>query len=113
MLRQDVAGCRRKRGHVAQRTVEVAELGRGATDAAIFDFARKHGAVVVTINQGDFIALATNVPDPPSIILLPAARGPELCKLLRIILRAAGSFVVEDARFALRIALNGTISSGM
>ena len=44
MLRQDVAGCRRKRGHVAQRTVEVAELGRGATDAAIFDFARKHGA---------------------------------------------------------------------
>ena len=40
-----------RRGHTAQRTSHVRALGRGAEDRTIFDFARRQGAVFVTINR--------------------------------------------------------------
>ena len=45
-------------GHTAQRTLAIAELGRQATDAAIFAFAGEARAIVVTVNAGDFLVLA-------------------------------------------------------
>ena len=35
-------------GHTAQRSVEVAELGRGALDPAIFEWARREGTILAT-----------------------------------------------------------------
>jgi len=64
-------------GHAAQRSIEVGELGRGASDADIFAFAAAKGAVVVTINQGDFLALAKHA------TLRPSLRGGELARLFR------------------------------
>jgi len=80
-------------GHVAQRTIETAELGRGATDAAIFAFSRTHRATLVTINQGDFIDLANTVEECPGIILLPAAHGMEVARLFRMVLRATSKMI--------------------
>jgi predicted nuclease of predicted toxin-antitoxin system len=45
-------------GHTAQRTREIGELGSGADDRRIFEFARRNGAVFVTINRTDYVALA-------------------------------------------------------
>jgi hypothetical protein len=53
-----LVGIAERAGHTAQRTVEVAMLGRQAPDLEIFEFARQVGAVFVTVNRGDFIALA-------------------------------------------------------
>jgi predicted nuclease of predicted toxin-antitoxin system len=80
-------------GHVAQRTIEVAQLGRGATDADIFGFAATHEAVVVTINQGDFIRLSGETARGAGLILLPAARGAELTKVFRAGLPAAATIL--------------------
>ncbi|SFL80889.1 DUF5615 family PIN-like protein [Methylobacterium pseudosasicola] len=79
-------------GHTAQRTLAIAELGRQATDAAIFAFACEARAVVVTVNAGDFLALAARVPDHPGLILLPSSPPGETGRLFRKALRAA-----EDA----------------
>ncbi|MCJ2123266.1 DUF5615 family PIN-like protein [Methylobacterium sp. J-077] len=76
-------------GHTAQRTLVVAELGRQATDAAIFAFACEARAVVVTVNAGDFLALAARVPDHPGPILLPSLPPSETGQLFRKVLGAA------------------------
>jgi predicted nuclease of predicted toxin-antitoxin system len=81
----------RSAGHVAQRSIEVEELGRGAQDADIFAFARANGAVVVTINQGDFLKLAGRTFEHPGIIVLPSARGSVLARLFAAGLRAAAA----------------------
>ena len=72
--------------HVAQRTVDTPGLGQGATDADIFAFAAEAGAVVVTINQADFIKLAGLSVPSCGLILLPALRGMELTRLFRSVL---------------------------
>lgn len=76
-------------GHTAQRTLEIAGLGRQATDAAIFSFARMVGGIVVTVNAGDFLALAAQVPDHPGLILLPSLPPAETGRLFRQALSAA------------------------
>ena len=76
-------------GHTAQRTLAIAELGRQATDAAIFAFACEARAIVVTVNAGDFLALAARVPDHPGLILLPSLPPGETGQLFRKVLRAA------------------------
>lgn len=70
-------------GHTAQRTIEIGDLGRQATDAAIFAFACEAGGVVVTVNAGDFLALAARVPDHPGLILLPSRPPAETGSLFR------------------------------
>jgi predicted nuclease of predicted toxin-antitoxin system len=75
-------------GHSAQRSIEVAQLGQGASDADIFAFAAASGAVLVTINQGDFRALSMQVDPRPGLVLLPSLRGAELAKLFKTVLPA-------------------------
>lgn len=75
-------------GHAAQRSIEVGELGQGASDADIFAFAAAKGAVVVTINQGDFLVLAQHATLRPGLLLLPSLRGSELAKLFKAALPA-------------------------
>jgi predicted nuclease of predicted toxin-antitoxin system len=69
-------------GHTAQRTLAIAELGRQATDAAIFAFACEARAIVV-------LALAARVPDHPGLVLLPSLPPGETGQLFRKVLRAA------------------------
>lgn len=65
----------RKAGHTAQLTKQVGELGRGATDEDIFAFARRHDAVLVTINAADFRDLARHR-SHAGVVLLPSVREP-------------------------------------
>jgi predicted nuclease of predicted toxin-antitoxin system len=93
-------------GHTAQRTSNVRVLGRGAEDRTIFAFARRQGAVFVTINRTDYVALAAYGPPHPGVILLPSVAGRELARLFRIVLPVAerviesgeNMFVEIDAR---------------
>lgn len=78
-------------GHTAQRTLEIAGLGRQATDAAIFAFACAVRGTVVTVNAGDFLALAARVPNHPGLILLPSRTPAETGRLFRQALAAADS----------------------
>lgn len=59
-------------GHTAQRTTDVGELGPAATDHDIFLFARRSGAVLVTINAGDFLRLSKPHSDHCGLLLLPS-----------------------------------------
>ena len=49
----------------------------------IFEFARRHGAVLVTINRADFADLAGLGRDHPGVIILPSVVGQELATLFR------------------------------
>ncbi|MGC2201718.1 MAG: DUF5615 family PIN-like protein [Stellaceae bacterium] len=100
-----------REGHVAQRSIEIGELGRGASDANIFAFARANGAVIVTINQGDFIDLAARASDRPGIILLPPARGLVLAKLFGTALRAAAVVFEAHPNALVQIGAAGQITS--
>lgn len=94
-----------KLGHVAQLTKQVAELGRGQGDAMLFDFARAHGAVLVTVNAVDFLDLA-RYRDHSGVILVPSVREPRQSRLFRRVLPVAerllaaspGMFVAIDAQ---------------
>lgn len=94
-------------GHVAQRTIEVVQLGRGASDADIFGFAAAHQAVVVTINQGDFIQLSGQAARGAGLILLPGARGTELAKIFRAGLPAAAAILAASPTAMVSIDRDG------
>ena len=81
-------------GHSAQRSIEVQALGRGASDAEIVEFARRHGAVIVTNNSADFLAAAAGI-DHPGMILLPNVVGKTAARLFRHVLPIAGRIVAE------------------
>lgn len=93
-------------GHTAQRIQDVAALGRGCDDRIIFEFARKHGAVLVTIDRSDYASLANHGRNHPGVILLPSALGKDLARLFRSVLpvaervfaRERNTFVEIDAR---------------
>jgi predicted nuclease of predicted toxin-antitoxin system len=70
-------------GHTAQRTTQVRALGRGASDPEIIEFARRHGAVIVTNNSVDFLALSVAGEEHPGMILVPNLVGQELARLFR------------------------------
>lgn len=96
-------------GHAAQRSIEIGQLGQGAADADIFAFAAENRAVVVTINQGDFLALARQSISRPGLILMPSLRGFELAKLFKATLpRLAAAFSVADDAI-MQVGPDGTI----
>src|ERR1051326_8086042 len=87
-------------GHTAQRTREVGKLGEGADDRTIFDFARASGAVFVTINRTDYVALAAYGPPHPGVIILPSVAGRELARLFwRVLLVAERLFESGENMF--------------
>ena len=88
-----------------QLTKHVAGLGRGQDDVVLFDFARAHGAELVTVNAADFRDLA-RYRDHSGMILVPSVREPRQSRLFRRVLPVAeqvvgtrpGMFVAIDAR---------------
>jgi predicted nuclease of predicted toxin-antitoxin system len=97
-------------GHTAQRTVEVASLGRGASDAAIFDFAVQVGAVVVTANRGDFIALAGRARRHAGVILIPSLPAARLRPLFEAVLAAVEPLLAADPNTIVEIDPSGRIT---
>ena len=95
--------------HVAQRTIEILALGKGATDRAIFEFAATHQAVVVTVNHSDFLNLTNTLFKNIGLILLPTARGTELAKLFKTILPEAASIFENNPTATLLIGYDGSI----
>jgi len=67
----------------------VAALGRGAEDRTIFDFARRHGAIFVTINRTDFVSLASYGRSHPGVIVLPSTLDKEVARAFRAVLPIA------------------------
>lgn len=106
-----LVGVAARAGHTAQRTVEVAALGRQAPDQDIFDFARSVGAVFVTVNRGDFIALAGRGRGHPGVILIPSLPHADLKPLFEAVLRAAEPLFASTTNLFVEIDTAGTISS--
>jgi predicted nuclease of predicted toxin-antitoxin system len=98
-------------GHTAQRTSNVRALGRGAEDHTIFDFARRHEAVFVTINRTDYVALAAYGAAHPGVILLPSVAGRELARLFRTILPAAQRVIESRENMFVEIDVHARITS--
>jgi predicted nuclease of predicted toxin-antitoxin system len=100
----------RSAGHVAQRSIEVAKLGRGAPDTDIFSFARANTAVIVTINQGDFLKLARRTFERPGIIVLPSARGSVLARVFATALPRAATVFETHPNAIVQIDAAGRIA---
>jgi predicted nuclease of predicted toxin-antitoxin system len=98
-------------GHSAQRTVEVAVLGRQAPDRNIIDFARRAGAVFVTVNRGDFIHLAARGRDHPGVILIPSLPHAELRPLFEAVLVAAEPLFARTSNLFVEVDAKGVITS--
>jgi predicted nuclease of predicted toxin-antitoxin system len=98
-------------GHTAQRTHEVAALGRGADDRTIFDFARRYGAAFVTINRTDYVALAKYGPPHPGVIVLPSVLGRDLARLFRRVLPVAERVFASSENMFVEIDVRGGITS--
>jgi predicted nuclease of predicted toxin-antitoxin system len=98
-------------GHTAQRTVEVAVLGRGAPDNDIFDFARRKGAVLVTVNRGDFISLARLGREHPGVILIPSLPAAKLRPLFLAVVSAAAAICAQGPNQFVEVDADGVITS--
>jgi predicted nuclease of predicted toxin-antitoxin system len=98
-------------GHTAQRTSEVAMLGRGAADNDIFDFARRQGAVLVTVNRGDFISLAGLGLQHPGVILIPSLPTAKLRPLFLAVVAAAEAIFDQGQNQFVEVDTHGAITS--
>jgi predicted nuclease of predicted toxin-antitoxin system len=98
-------------GHTAQRTREVGELGHGADDRRIFEFARHNEAVFVTINRTDYVALAAYGLPHPGVIILPSVAGRELARLFRRVLPVAERVFESGANMFVEIDVRERITS--
>jgi predicted nuclease of predicted toxin-antitoxin system len=95
-------------GHAAQRTIEVAALGRAADDSSIFQFARRTGAVLVTVNAIDFQKLAART-DHHGIVSLPAVREPGQSALFRRTLPVLARHLSQAPNRVVEVDAAGTI----
>jgi predicted nuclease of predicted toxin-antitoxin system len=99
-----------KLGHCVQRTIDVAALGRQAADTDIFAFACGADAIVVTINRGDFIALATRSTDHAGVIILPSVPVRPLAALFEAVLLAASSIFDAERNVFVEIDAEGAVA---
>ena len=99
-----------KLGHVAQLTKQVAGLGRGQDDVVLFDFARGHGAVLVTVNAADFRDLA-RYRNHPGVTLVPSVREPRQSRLFRRVLPVAAQVIASSPAMFVAIDAQGVIQS--
>jgi len=106
-----LVGVAAKAGHTAQRTVEVAVLGRQAPDADIFEFARRVGAVFVTVNRGDFISLAARGLAHPGVILIPSLPHAQLRPLFDAVLAVAEPRMAATPNLFVEVDASGAITS--
>lgn len=96
-------------GHTVQLSVEAAGLGRGAPDAAIFHWARAHGAILVSVNAGDFIALAGRGRAHPGVLLIPSLPSSQVKPLFRALLETAEGLFATTPNLFLEIDAEGAI----
>jgi predicted nuclease of predicted toxin-antitoxin system len=98
-------------GHTAQRTTEVAVLGRGASGLEIFEFACSAGAVVVTANHRDFESLARARGAHPGLVFVPPMIGGALTALFKTGLPVAERIIADAADQIVELQENGKIIS--
>ena len=98
-------------GHTAQRTTQVAVLGRQAPDQDILDFASRVGAVFVTVNRGDFIDLAARGRDHPGVILIPSLPHAQLRPLFEGVLAAAEPLIAASPNLFVEVDRAGVVTS--
>lgn len=98
-------------GHTAQRTIEVAALGAGATDAEIHRFASKNLAIIVTENAVDFRRLAGSGKGHPGIILMPSVIGKTAATLFRRVLPIADEVFRGNTNMFVEIDDSGAMTS--
>lgn len=96
-------------GHVAQRTIEVGQLGQSASDPAIFSLAKSFGAAVVTVNIGDYIRLAQLSPGHPGLMLLPSLPRARTCALFREMLPIAETLFASQTGMCVEADAEGAI----
>ncbi len=97
-------------GHSAQRSVDVGVLGRGATDDAVFAFARQSGAVLVTVNRADFIDIAAAGPHV-GVLLIPSLPNRQLRPLFQALLKTAEPLLAAQDGLFVEVDASGTITS--
>jgi predicted nuclease of predicted toxin-antitoxin system len=98
-------------GHTAQRSVDVQVLGKGASDAQLFDFARKAGAVLVTVNRADFIALAGTSASHPGVLLIPSLPNAELRPHFEKLLKVAEPLLTATPGLCVEVDTHGVVTS--
>ena len=98
-------------GHTAQRTVEVAVLGKQAADSDIFNFARGVGAIFVTVNRGDFIGLAARGRRHPGVILIPSLPLARLRPLFETVLAVAEPLIAASPNLFVEVDATGLVTS--
>jgi predicted nuclease of predicted toxin-antitoxin system len=97
-------------GHTAQRSVDVAALGRGATDDEVFAFARQGGAVVVTVNRADFIEIAAGS-SHPGVLLIPSLPNRKLRPLFELLLKTAEPLLQHQPDLFVEVSADGSVFS--
>jgi len=96
--------------YTAQRSVETLLLGRGATDAELYAFARDTGAVLVTQDGDDFAALALKHGAIP-VIVLPCVAPRTQRAMLRHVLPIAEEVWADDAERFVEVTATGKVVS--
>ena len=91
-------------GHDVERVVDVAALGIGAGDDAVFHFAVEDDRVLITKNGADFIEIATRpgAPEHPGVVVIHyAADGSSLpvATVVRAVANIAQTYQTTKSMF--------------
>jgi predicted nuclease of predicted toxin-antitoxin system len=97
-------------GHTAQRSVDAAALGSGATDDEVFAFARQGGAVLVTVNRSDFINIAAGH-SHAGVLLIPSLPNRQLRPLFEALLATAEPLLAAQGNLFVEVDTRGAITS--
>ena len=98
-------------GHTAQRTRDVPQLGQGASDAEIYQFACGAGAHIVTANHRDLETLAAASGPHPGMIFVPPLLGVALARLFKAVLPIAEAEFSSGPNRIVEAQADGTIRS--
>jgi predicted nuclease of predicted toxin-antitoxin system len=88
--------------HLGHRVTFLREvLPRDTPDAAVLDYAVRHGLIVVTCNRDDFVALGgQRVHHGIVIVIRRRSRAQERAALLRLLERATETGLANNINFA-------------
>jgi predicted nuclease of predicted toxin-antitoxin system len=96
--------------YTAQRSVEVRDLGRGATDPDIYDFAKRQNALLVTRNRDDFAALVLRR-GPIPVIVLPSVPPRTQHAMLRYVVPIADRVFASEPGNFVEVSPSGFVES--
>jgi len=76
-------------------------LPRDTLDAAVLEYAVRHGLILVTCNRDDFLALGSQRPHPGIVIVIRRrSRAHERAALLGLLERATDTGLTNNSNFA-------------